>query len=152
MNGLHIMQKNIFYRGGVTLSKDTFHHVPANIGKAITPALVFVDKLFVIVAKEVQHGSLKVMNMNRILDNVITQFIRFSIFDAGLHSAACHPDRKTTGMVVASEIISLECSLTIIGSAEFASPDDQRFIEHAAILEILNQCCGSLIYALGKDA
>ena len=39
-------------------------------------------------------------------------------------------------MVVAAVVVRGEASLAVDGAAEFAAPDDQRVVEHAALLQV----------------
>ena len=54
--------------------------------------------------------------------------------EAGLHAAAGQPHRVAVRIVVAT-VVPLRCRR----AAEFASPQDQRFVQQAARLQILEQ-------------
>ena len=65
---------------------------------------------------------------------------------AALDAAAGHPHGKAVGVVVAAG------ALCVFGgrlAAEFASPDDQRFVEQAAPLQILQQPGDRLVGVAG---
>src|SRR5687767_9197766 len=122
------------------LCENTFNDMTAYISKSVTSPLVFINKFFMIITKQVQDGSLKIMHMNRILGNIISKFVRFPIDDSGFHTSSGHPDTKATGVMITAIIIRLERSLTIVGTAKFSAPDHQCFIQHATVFQILYQC------------
>ena len=110
------------------------------IGEPVSSTLVFINEFFMIIPKEVQNRSLKIMNMHRIFNNVVTEFIRFPIHDTRFYTTASHPDAKAPRMMIATIACSFEVALTIICAAEFTSPDDECLIKHAPVLKIPYQC------------
>src|SRR5262245_51051247 len=48
-------------------------------------------------------------------------------------------------MVVAAVVFFAETTLRIDGAAELAAPDDECFVEQAALLEVLDECVARLI-------
>ena len=134
----------------IVLRKDTLYDMAAYIGKPVTSSLVFVNKFFMVITKEVQYRRLKIVNMNRIFDNIISQFVCFSINDSRFYSSSGHPDAKATGMMIAAIITVLKGALAIVGPAKFATPDYQCFVQHAPVFQVLYQCSRSLINVLGK--
>src|SRR5665213_1781551 len=110
-----------------------------------TSSLHFKSEPFMIYAHQIQQGGLEVMHVHRILYNVITEIIGFSIGDPSFHAGAGHPHGETARMVIASIIICSELSLGIYGTAEFAAPDHQCVFQHAPSFQILYQCGGGLI-------
>src|SRR4051812_47939078 len=96
---------------------------------------------------------MKIMYVNRIFDDVIAKFICFAIDNTGLHTAASHPNGKTTGMMVPAIIILRQLALAIVGTSEFTAPDDQGFIEQSTLFQVGDQCCRSLvdIFTLALD-
>ena len=73
------------------------------------------------------------------LHDVITVIVRFAVVDPGLHAAAGHPHREAARMMIAAVVVLGQPALAVDGAAEFSAPDDQRVVEHAALLQILNQ-------------
>ena len=51
-------------------------------------------------------------------------------------------------MMIAAVVVVRQLALRINRAAEFAAPDHQRFVEHAALLQILNQSVAGLIDVL----
>ena len=59
-----------------------------------------------------------------------------------------HPHAETSRMMVATIIRWRQAALRVDRAAEFASPDDQRIVQHAAPLEIFEQRIAGLIDVL----
>ena len=77
---------------------------------------------------EMQDGSMEVVDVNRIFNNVIAKVISLSIYCAGFHSTTCHPYGITSRVMVPSIVFFGKITLTIVGSTEFATLDHERFI------------------------
>lgn len=116
-----------------------------NIGQAEIATLVAIRQLFVIDAELMKNRRLKVMNMHRIFNHVDAVFIGGAVGVASLHSAAGHPIGKTIGMMVASVDRFGQLALAVDGPSEFSAPDHKCFVEHAPLLQIVDQCCSRLI-------
>ena len=56
-----------------------------DIGQAEVTALDFIGQLLVVQAKQMQDGGVQVVNVNRVLDWSISEFIRPAMTDATLH-------------------------------------------------------------------
>jgi len=65
---------------------------------------------------------------------------------AALHAATGHPHGETARVMVAAVICGSEFSLAVHGTPEFPAPNHQRVIEHATLLQILDQCSRRLIH------
>ena len=50
-----------------------------------------VSKPFVVYAKQVQNGCLEIADVNRILDNIVREVIRFAVNNPSLDTAPRHP-------------------------------------------------------------
>lgn len=79
--------------------------MPANICQTEPSSLVFVYKFFVVDAKQVQQGSMKIVHMHRISYNVVAKIVCFAKRKARFHAGARHPHRKAARVVVASIIV-----------------------------------------------
>ena len=77
---------------GIILGKDTFNDMTTHIGKPVTPALVFVNKFFMIISEEIQDGSLKIVNVDAVFRDVVAKIICLAINQARLDATAGHPD------------------------------------------------------------
>src|SRR5262249_55005141 len=108
-------------------SENSLHDMTMHIGQAIVPALVLEGQSSVIDAQEMQDGGLEVMDVNRVLGDVVTEVIGSAVSDAGLDATAGHPDREATRMMIPAIGLGVHISLHEHGPAEFARPDNQRF-------------------------
>ena len=90
-------------------------------------------------AEAVQDGGLEVVDMDRVLLRIETEVVGGAEGHAGLDAAAGHPDREGFSVVVSSVFLTVGAALRVGRPAELAAPDDERLVEHAALLEILDQ-------------
>ena len=74
-----------------------------------------------------------------VLDDVVGEVICLAIDDAAFHAPAGHPEAIATRMMVASVIGRRQPALRVDGPPELATPNDERLVEEAAVLEILNE-------------
>lgn len=81
----------------------------------------------------IQNGCLKIMNMNRVFNDVIAKFIRFTINNAWFNTTTCHPDSKATGMMITTIIILCQFSLGVTGSTKFTTPNHQGLIQQSPL-------------------
>ena len=93
---------------------------------------MFEIKLLMIQSHQVQDRCMKIVNMHRVLRNVVAKFICLAIY-AGLNTTTCHPYRKAAGMMISSVIILCQFTLAIIGAAKLATPYHQCFIKQATL-------------------
>src|SRR5262245_21342546 len=114
------------------------NYLPVNIREPEVAPLEAVGEPLVVDAEEVQKGRLEVVDVDRVFGHAHPQFVRFAITDAGLHPAASHPEREGVGMMVAAPLGAIvQVALQERRTAEFAPPDDERFVQQAAGLEVL---------------
>ena len=83
--------------------------------------------------------------MYRVSDDVIAEIVGLAVYHAAFYPAASHPDCKALGMVVAPVIFLGQLALAINRPPKLAAPDDQRFVQQAALLEVLDQGGGRLV-------
>ena len=62
-----------------------------------------------------------------------------------LDAAAGHPHGEAARMVVAAVVVLREPALAVDGAAKLAAPDDERVVEQAALLEVLDEAVAGLI-------
>ena len=106
-----------------------FDHVAGDVGQAVVSSFMAEGETFMIHAHGVQQGGVQVVDVHGIAHDVIAELIGFSVDHAFLQTAAGHPDGEAAWVVVASEVVGGDVALTVGGAAEFASPDDERFVE-----------------------
>ena len=101
----------------------------------------------------VQHRCVQIGYVVTVLGRMKTQFIRRTVDDSRLDSAAGHDDVEAMRMMVSSGRFCSSAAGTNFGSwcsAKFRTNDDQCFIEQASLLQILDQTGDRLIYLLCK--
>src|SRR5438445_13733188 len=86
-----------------------------------------------------QNRRLKVVDPHALFDGVIAEVVGRSVRDAGLGTAAGHPDGEGVLVVIAAEPLGAVALLVHRRAAKLASPDNQRAVQQAALLEILDQ-------------
>ncbi len=118
---------------------------PATSVKRKWRPLVLIGEARVLHAQAVQNRSLQVVDVHRVLDDVVAILVGLTHRDAGLDAAARHPHREASGMMVAAVIGGREAALAVNGAPEFAAPDHQRVVEHAALFEVGDERGGGLI-------
>src|SRR5262245_26507200 len=67
-----------------------------------------------------------------IFDCFVTEVVGRTVREATLDAAACKPVEKTLRIVIAAAVFALRDGL----AAEFATPDNERFVQEATPLEI----------------
>jgi hypothetical protein len=70
------------------------------------------------------------VDMHRVLNSLVSEFIGGAVGDAALDATACHPQRKTLCVVVPS------VSLRVGRASELPTPDHQSFLQKPALLEV----------------
>ena len=55
-------------------------------------------------AELMQHGSLKIVHMHGVFDDVVAKFIGVPVHKARFYAATSHPDTKATRMVISAII------------------------------------------------
>ena len=90
-------------------------------------------------AEAVQDGRLEVVDVDRVVLGVETEVVGGAEGHAGLDAAAGHPDREGFAVVVSSVFLTVGAALRVGRPAELAAPDDERLVEHAALLEVFDQ-------------
>ena len=113
------------------------HHFAVDVCEPIVATLMAEGEAFVVDAELMQDGSLQIMDVHRLLSDVDTVVIRLAVGDTAAHTAAGQPVGETVRVMVSTVNLVCEFPLTIDRAAEFATPDDERVLEHAALLEIL---------------
>ena len=63
-----------------------------NISEAKVPSLIAVGELLVIDSQQLQHGGVEVMDMDNVLDCMVTEVVSCTKGHSGTYSAAGQPD------------------------------------------------------------
>src|SRR5687768_8676858 len=99
-----------------------------------------------------QNGGVEIMDADGIVLRRETKLVGASVNGAAFDAATCHPHRETVVVVIASELRLAAAHLDAGRAAEFAAPDHERVVEHAALLEIVQQRGDWLVDLGGKLA
>ena len=91
-------------------------------------------------AELVQHGGVQVGDVVPVFDGVEAEFVGRAVDDAPLDAAAGQRDREAVGMMVAAV-----GRLGAGRAAEFGAEDDERFVEQAALLQVVDQAGDRLV-------
>ena len=94
-------------------------------GESLIESLVFERELLVIETQQMQHGSVEIVDVAGVFDDVIGEVVGFSVDSAGPGAAAGHPHGEAARVVVAAVIGFRNSALAVNGAAEFAAPDDE---------------------------
>ncbi len=118
-------------------------------GEADVEALIRNAQSLVIESEQVQHGGMKIADVDDIIDRVVAEFVSGAMGHAAFDAAAREEHGKALDVMVAARIRT--ATLGHWRATEFAAPNDQGVFEHAALLEILNQRRGRLIAVSTTD-
>ena len=86
-------------------------------------------------AHEMQHRRVQVAHVMAIDDGLVTQFVRLAVAHAAFDAAAREEVGEPFWIVIASAARALHDGLP----AKFTAPNDERFVEQAALFEILQK-------------
>ena len=110
--------------------------------EALVEALVGVVEVVGVDAEEVEDGGLEVADADGVLGGVVSDVVGFAV-DAGFDACAGHPHGEGVGVVVAADEAFFEFGVFVVlhhgGASEFAAPDDEGFIEEAALFEVFEE-------------
>ena len=103
--------------------QDRLDHRAVHVGQAVVAALVLEGQPGVVDAQAVQDRGVQVVDVDRVLDDVVAEVVGLAVGDAGLDPAAGQPDGEAAGMVVAAVVVGGQRALAVDRAAEFAAPD-----------------------------
>src|SRR5271154_799857 len=103
-----------------------------------------------------QQRGMQVVHVNFVLRGGEAELIGRTVDMAGLEASARHPHRKPVGIVIASAYGSVVRAgfgkLHSRSTSELSTPDDQRVIQHAALLQVFQKRRDGLIAFRGELA
>ena len=120
-------------------------NLTVHIRETIIASLVREDQLLMVDAQKMQDGRVEIVNMDRVLGDVVGEIICFTVHMTLLDPASSEKDAETAWVVVASVVFLGESALAINGTAKLTTPDHQRVVEQPAHFEILDQARSGLI-------
>ena len=113
-------------------------HVPMNIGQPEIAALVVIRQAFMVDAEAAEDGGVEIVNVDSVLNDVVSVVVGLPMDDSRSHAAASHPHREAAAVVVAT-IVGLHRTLAVDRAPEFAAPDHQCFIQQPTLFQVGNQ-------------
>jgi hypothetical protein len=119
-----------------------------NARQFLIEALVAVREPFMVETEQLQHRGMKVMDVDRIFHDVVTEIVRLTVDLPPFGASAGHPHTEATGMVIATVIFLAQLALRIDRPAKLASPNDQRVVKKPTLLQIFDQTMTWLIDVL----
>jgi hypothetical protein len=114
------------------LRHDILHHVTGDSGQPDVQPLKLFRESLVIDSHQREHRCVQVMDIDDVFHRAVAKFIRRAIGDAALYAAAGEKNAEAENVVIAPG------ALTHRRSAKLAAPEDQRVVEHPALLEIFD--------------
>src|SRR5207247_8997123 len=93
-----------------------------------------------------QHGGVDVGDVVAVLHGVEADLVSGPVHDAAFDAAAGQPGAEALGMMVAA------VALRARRATELRAPDHDCLIQHAALLEVLEQTGDGLIHLSGETA
>src|SRR5207249_8529669 len=96
-----------------TSDQDLADHLAGNVSKPEVTALELLGQPLVVDAEAIEDGSLQVVDVHGVLDDVVAVIVGLAMADAGLHSAARHPHAEAARMMVAAVVRRRERALAI---------------------------------------
>src|SRR2546426_2711310 len=119
--------------------QDPRHHVSVYVGEAEVAALEAVGETGVVDPHLVEDGGVQVVDVDRILHDVVAVVIGLAVADPALDPSAGEPHGEAAAMVVAAVVVLGERPLAVDAPAELAAPDHQSLVEEASLLQVLDQ-------------
>jgi len=97
-----------------------------------------VREPLVIDAHQVQDGGIEIVDVHRVLDDVVAELVGLAVDEPRLHAAAREPHAEVAAVVIAPEV-GLQRSLCERRPAELGAEDDERVVEQSALLQVAHQ-------------
>ena len=111
-------------RAEPSLSEDRLDHLAVDVGEPVVTPLEAEGQTLVVNAQLMERCGLKIVNVHRILDDVVAELVGAPVAHSSSNATARHPDRETPRVVVAPVVRRRELALRIIGAPKLAAPND----------------------------
>lgn len=95
-----------------------------NVGESVVTPLESEGQPLVVNAQLMERCGLKIVNVHRIFDDVVSEVVSAPVAHSSSNAAARHPDRETPRVVVTPVVRRRELALRIIGAPKLAAPND----------------------------
>src|SRR5262245_59935308 len=93
--------------------QDALRDVPSHVGQTEIPALVLVSQLRVTDAEQMQHRRVQIVDMHRILGDVVGKVSGLAEGDSRFDASAGHPDGEAPRVMIAPVVVGGELSLAV---------------------------------------
>ncbi len=85
--------------------------------------------------KAIQDRGIQVVNVDRLLNDVIAKIIRTPVNKSGLDATSGKPHAKAATMMVAT-IVVLQSPLAVDSTTKLSAPHNERILKQAASLQV----------------
>src|SRR4051794_7170974 len=117
---------------------DVLRHDAEVVRQPEVAAVVAVGQLRVVEPEQGEDGRVQVVDVHAVDFGPGTGFVGGPVDRAALDAAAGQPAAGGLAVVVAAGL-AVALAVAGDGAAELAAPDDQRLVQHPALLEVLQQ-------------
>src|SRR4029078_217777 len=115
-------------------SQNLLHHMPVHVGEAVVAALALESEALMIDAEEEKHRRVQIVDREDFLSGMVAELVGRAMGQTALDAAAGQEHANSLHVVIAAV-----AALRHRRAAELAGEDDQRIIEHAEALEVLDE-------------
>jgi hypothetical protein len=98
-------------------------------GKTLLEALEWKYESLVIDSHALQYRGIEIVDMHRILGDIVAKVIGCSQLHASSDATSRHPNRKALGMMIPTIVLFAQTSLAVHGSTKLPPPNHQRGIQ-----------------------
>jgi len=98
-----------------------------------------VREPLVVEAEEVEDRGREVAHVHGVPDDVVGEVVGLPVRHTAPDPASREPEREAPWVMIAAVVLAGQFPLAVGGSAELSTPDDERVVEEAALLQVLDQ-------------
>ena len=102
-------------------------------GQSHVESLEFDRQAAMVDSQAVENRGVQVVDVDRVLDDVVAEVVGFAVHDTRLDAATRHPDREAARMMVATVVLARQIALAVDGAAKLTAPDNQRVVQQPAL-------------------
>src|SRR5437868_6597137 len=115
--------------------KNLPNNLAMHIRQPEIPSVVAVGQPRVVQPQEMKNRGVQVVDGDAVFGGAVADFVGGAVLGAALDAGAGEPDGEGVRVVVAAGAAALDQG----EPAEFAAPDDQRFVQQAAAFQVREQ-------------
>ena len=120
------------------LSQNTFYDLAVNVGEAVLAALVAEGEPSMVDTAEVEDCGLHVVHVDAVRGDIPGEVVGGAVDVPPFHPPASEPPAEGFAEVVAADRV-FGVTLAEGRAPEFASPDDERVVEHSSVFKVLDE-------------